>query len=89
MQAILWYSQRRLGEAKSEAMRAVDVYERFGAVEEAKLCRATLQRIEEEMKKPVTPGELDLNGEFLETVLLSTPVNSQFSARDSGHHPTS
>ncbi|KAF9649027.1 hypothetical protein BDM02DRAFT_3186656 [Thelephora ganbajun] len=52
MQAWAWYKQGRFEEAKSEVLRAADVYERFGAVKDLEGCRALLRDIEEEMKNP-------------------------------------
>jgi tetratricopeptide (TPR) repeat protein len=47
-QASLWYGQHRLGEARSEALRAADVYEKLGAVKGVEECRKLLRWIEEE-----------------------------------------
>jgi len=48
LQATVWYKQRRLAEARSEASHAADVYEKLGAAQDLKSCRVLLQRIEEE-----------------------------------------
>jgi len=48
LQARVWYKQRRLEEARSEASHAADVYEKLGAAQDLKSCRVLLQRIEEE-----------------------------------------
>ena len=45
-QARVWYDQDRLEEARTEALRAVDVYEKLGAAEGVERCRALLQAIE-------------------------------------------
>ena len=42
-QAIVWYQQGRLEEAACEVLRALEIFERLGAVEEAERCR-DLQR---------------------------------------------
>ena len=39
LQASVWYEQNRLEEARSEALRAVDVYEKLGAASDLKSCR--------------------------------------------------
>ena len=75
LQARVWFNQRRLEEAKSEALCAADVYERIGATKDAESCRAILSDIEREMKKPATSDESDFNGEPLEPVQLPTLVN--------------
>ena len=51
LQAELWYKQHRREEARTEALRAADVYEKFGAVQDLERCRGLLRRIEEEIKK--------------------------------------
>ena len=46
LQARLWYAQDLLGEAKSEALRALDVFEELGAVSSSKSARRLLQQID-------------------------------------------
>jgi tetratricopeptide (TPR) repeat protein len=46
LHAWIWYRQGRLEEAKSEALRAVDVYGRIGATKDVEDCRNLLQKIE-------------------------------------------
>lgn len=50
VQATVWYKQGRLEEAGSEASRAVDVYEKFGATQDAEGCRQLLEMIKAEME---------------------------------------
>ena len=76
LQAGFWYAERKFEEAKSEALRAADVYEGIGATRDAEDCRTLLRSIEEEMKTIVASGQSDLNGELLETMSLPTPFNS-------------
>ena len=57
LQADLWYKQRRLEEAKAEALGAADVFESLEVASELKVCRELLGQIEKEMDKPVIPGE--------------------------------
>ena len=45
-QAEFWYKQGRLGEAKSEALRAAEVFEKLGAAEDLEESRKFLQDIE-------------------------------------------
>jgi len=47
LQAKFWYGQGKFEEAKSEALRAADVFERFGAAKDLEECRALLRDIEE------------------------------------------
>ena len=81
LQADLWYKQHRLGEAKSEALQAAEVFERFGAMEDLQVCRATIQTIEEELSKPALSQKPGFDGEFTETIFLPIPINSIFSAK--------
>jgi tetratricopeptide (TPR) repeat protein len=74
LQAMLWYEQGRVEEARSEALCAVGVYDKLGAVNNVEYCRILLRDIEEETKKSVTSGGSDF-GELPKTVLLPTPVN--------------
>jgi tetratricopeptide (TPR) repeat protein len=45
LQAYFWYTRHMLEEAKLEALRAVDVFEKLGAME-VEVCRTLLQQIE-------------------------------------------
>jgi len=57
MQAEVWYNQDRLEEARSEALRATDVYEKLGAVRDVGDCRKLLQLIEKKMGDLVSSGQ--------------------------------
>ena len=54
LQAGIWYGLRKFEEAKSEALRAAEVFEKLGATKELEVCRDLLCDIEREMNKPVT-----------------------------------
>ena len=56
LQAIVWYDQHRLEEAKSEALRAADIYDKLGAAKDVEDCRELLRDIEKEMRTPVASG---------------------------------
>ena len=53
VQAALWRKQGRLEEARSEILRAADVYEKLGASQDLEGCRDLLREIEEEMTKSI------------------------------------
>ena len=53
LRAEIWYGQDRLEEARSEALRAIDVYERLGAAKDVENCRRLLRNIEKKMDIPV------------------------------------
>jgi len=55
--AWVWYQQSRLEEARSEALRAADVYEKLGAAEDLGNCRWLLRDIEKELITPVASGK--------------------------------
>ena len=46
MQAQIWYGQGRLEEAKAEALRALETFEKLGAASDLERCRNLLRRIE-------------------------------------------
>ena len=81
LQAGLLYSQCRLKEAKSEALGAVHVFEKLGAIKELELCKVVLYNIEVTMCGLPDP-QLDFNGEPLEIVPLPMSINLLFSAQD-------
>ena len=78
LQARVWYYQGRLREARLEALRAADAFEKVGATMDLERCRHTLRRIEQETEVVATSGESDLNGELPGTVLLPTYINLHF-----------
>ena len=65
LQAELWYKQHRLEKARSEALRAADVYEKLGAGRDLGKCRSLLQRIEGGVNKPVVTDESTDNCKLL------------------------
>ena len=73
LQAGFWFGQRRFKEAKSEALRAADVYEKLGAAKDLEDCRELLRRINEETN----------NGE-LHVVPLPAHINVIFQDRRTG-----
>ena len=69
LQASVWHEQCRLGEARSEVLRAINAYEMVGATTDLGICRDLLRCIEVETEK------LTASGEFLDAVLLPPPIN--------------
>jgi len=66
VQAKVWYKQHRLEEARSEALRAADIYEKLGATKDVEACKALLRDIQEELDPTVTgSGQPDPNCELL------------------------
>ena len=64
-QAMIWHKQHRLEEARSEALRAADIYEKLGAAKDMDKCRNLLRDIEKELNSPVASGQSALNCEPL------------------------
>ena len=62
MQAEIWFPQCRLEDAMSEAMGALETYERLGAAEDAGCCRELLQTIQRAMEHQPIQSESDPNG---------------------------
>ena len=58
LQAVLWCEQRKLEEARSEALCAIDAFERLGAAKDLEKCRVLLRRIEGKMNGPGIPEVL-------------------------------
>ena len=54
MQARIWHTQRRPEEARSEALRTLEIYERLGVAEDAERCRTLLQKIENALGSQVS-----------------------------------
>ena len=66
LQASIWCEQDRFEEARSEVLRATDVYERLGAAKDVEDCRELLQDIEEELDTPsVASDQSDSDCELL------------------------
>ena len=66
---MIWHEQRRLEEARSEALRTLDAFEKFGAVKDVESVMELLRKIDR-AEEIVTPNESDDDGELLTTVLL-------------------
>ena len=62
LQAMIWYKQGRLEEARTEALRAADVYDKLGATNKMEDCRKLLRKIE---NSAVASGQSDSNCELL------------------------
>ena len=78
LQADLWYLQDKFEEAKSEALRAADIYERVGAAINLENCRELLGRIEAGMNSRVASDKSDPNGELLKAVLFLARIDFPF-----------
>jgi tetratricopeptide (TPR) repeat protein len=73
LQAMVWYSQGRLEDAKSGALHALESYEKSGSAREAEICRTFLQEVELAMKNQPTSS----HGELPEIMLHFTSANSR------------
>ncbi|KAF9780533.1 hypothetical protein BJ322DRAFT_297305 [Thelephora terrestris] len=62
MQACIWYLQHRLDDVRSEALGALEVFEKLGAVEDMGNCQHLLQMIEQATEILSIPSESDSDG---------------------------
>jgi len=76
LQAFVWYRQHRFKSARREVSRAIVEFEGLGATRELDVCRAFLQRIQEEMSNLVATHEWDGHGEPIEATHFPAPINS-------------
>ena len=78
LQAMVWNEQHRHKEAKSEALRAADIFERIGAVTHLEVCREFLRGIQNELSNPAVSGQSGFNFKCLQTVRFPTRINFPF-----------
>ena len=76
VQARIWYGQDRLEEAKAEALRAADIYDKLGASKDVEDCRELLQDIEKALNTPVASDQSGFNCELLGILLSPACTNS-------------
>ena len=74
LQAWVWYKQCRLEEAKSEALRAADIYDKLGAAKGVEDCRKLLRCIDEELDTLVVSSQSEFDWEFLRMALFLTSI---------------
>ena len=84
LRAKILYKEYKFGEAQSEALRAADVFEKFGAASDLEDCRELLRYIEAGVGMSATSGQSDFNGELLE-IAPPASVNPPPSAYGGGH----
>ena len=70
-QAGVWYKQHRFEEARSEALRAVEAFQKLGAADDAKRARILLQQINHDARANMGNHELGDNGEPLKAAPLA------------------
>ena len=68
LQAMVWYDQDRLEEARAEVLRAADIFEKLGVAEGTERCRDLLRCME---SSPVASGQPALNCELLSMISIS------------------
>ena len=80
LDATFLHKQQRLEEAKSGALKAIEVFENLGTTSNLDKCRNLLRDIQAELDEQVTTHVSDApthgDGEFLKAVLFFTPINS-------------
>ena len=65
LQAVVWYVQGKLEEARSGALCVADFYEKLGHAGGAEVCRMLAQKIQHELDHPVASGQSALDCELL------------------------
>ena len=78
-QALFWDQRGKLQAAESEALRALDAFEKLGATNDAEVTRQLLHRIEAQALK--APHDQNRDGKPLETIPLVHCVDSSCSDR--------
>ena len=73
LQAWVLHHQNRLEEARSEALRAADIFDQLGVVEDAECCRNLLRMIE---SGSVASGQSDFNCELPKILLFPARIDS-------------
>ena len=81
-QAGIWHRQDRLEEAKSEAMRAADIFGKLGAAKDVERCRKLLRATEKELDTPVVSGQSCFNCELLKILPLPACTNCPSGSTD-------
>ncbi|KAF9787199.1 hypothetical protein BJ322DRAFT_707230 [Thelephora terrestris] len=87
LQARIWYRQRRLKEAMSEALRALEIFEKLGVTNILEACKSLLGNIEQSMKSWSTSGGSDSG--VRGTSFGTLPSTTQSTALGSGPIPYS
>ena len=78
-QAVIYHKQSRFDQAKSETLRAVEIFEKLGATQNLEECRDHLERIDSAQERKARLPLADwasTYGELLETVLPPPRTNS-------------
>ena len=78
LQAQIFHHQGRLEEAKSEALHAIETFEKLGAAKPLEACEALLQEIERAMKSRSISNNSDSNSKPLVQIFLPAPVDYLF-----------
>ena len=78
MQAEVWYEQGRLEEARSEVLRAVDIYERLGATHDMEECRKLLRRIQGRLDDLAASAQPGFDCESIQMVRFPAHINFPF-----------
>ena len=76
IQAWVWFEQRKLEEARSEVLRAADIFEKLGSTADAERCRELFQKIQEELDAAVASSQSDPDCELLLVMIFPACINS-------------
>jgi len=78
LQAMILYGQHRLEEAKSEVLRAADIFDKLGAAEDIERCREFHREIENSL---AAPGQSDSDCELLQNCYFLRVLTPHFELR--------
>ena len=78
VQAGIWYRQHRLEEAKSEALRAADIFWELRIAEGAEAWRTFVQHVQRELDNRVASGKSGSDCELLQTVPFRAHIDFSF-----------
>ena len=80
-QFAIWYEQDRLEEAKSELLRAAEIYDKLGATENVERCKQNLWHIEKRLNIPIVSSQSGFNRESLQTALFLASIDFSSQAQ--------
>ena len=82
MQANVWYRQGRLGEAKSEVLAALEIFEKLGVAKHANNCRHLLQEVEQAMQGQSALPQVGFSNQhcFLRLLIITSQSESDHLA---------
>ena len=87
--ARIWFQQGKFEEARDEALGAIEIYEKLGALKDLGDCKGLLGEIDSAIENRTTAvgSNSGGDGELLETILCPAFLDSAFSVHDTASTP--